>query len=122
MRPDVDENVLKQHVILNFYKGKPAYLGYWKINVGTFSDYIKVGYVYMEPGAKDIMILVVEKDENGEYGWCGGGEGLFYAAPCNTREEALDVVNGIIPKVWGEEAKPIIQDLMNSTGFKTCGT
>ena len=104
LHPDVGEETLKQRMTLDFNGEKPAILGYWKVNVGSFSDRINVGSIYMTPGVKKVMILVAEKDDYGGY---GGDTGLFYAAPCDNREEALIIVNEIIEKIWSKRAMAI---------------
>ncbi len=79
--------------------------GYIK-TINSFGHSTHDGFFYLNPGTGELMIIVFENDENGGPGHAGGSDGLYYAAPCNTREEALDIINYFSPKIWGKKVTP----------------
>lgn len=102
-----DLDVLQDKPKFSFNIGNPVIEAYWDISKSPFGHSIDGGFLYMKPDTNEIMIIVFERDENGQDGHAAGQDGLYYAAPCNTREEALEIVNDIFPMFWGRLLKPI---------------
>ncbi|MBN2557889.1 MAG: hypothetical protein JXB33_03930 [Clostridia bacterium] len=65
------------------------------------------GFFYMKTDVSAFMIVVFELDANGDKRPAGGLDGIYYAAPCSTREEAVDIINELRPMVWRRVAAPI---------------
>jgi len=76
--------------------------------VRSFTYSTDGGVFFMKPDSSAFMIIVFERDINGEPGHAGGSDGIYYAAPCNSREEAVDIVNEMRPLVWGKKA-PLVE-------------
>lgn len=106
-RQDADLEVLQDKSSCTINIGKPVFEGYWDNNTHSFGHSIDGGLFFMKPDTNEIMIIVFERDETGQAGTAGGQNGLYYAAPCNTREEALEIVNDIYPTFLGKEMIPV---------------
>lgn len=76
-------------------------------SVRTFIHWIDGGIFYMKPDASAFMIIVFERESNGEVGPAGGRDGLYYVGPCNTREEALEIINELFQLTRGKKASQI---------------
>ena len=77
------------------------------VMVRSFTYSTDGGVFFMKPDSSAFMIIVFERDINGEAGHAGGSDGIYYAAPCNSREEAVDIVNEMRHLVWGKKAPPV---------------
>ena len=88
------------------YLGVPLIEGYVD-PIRSFGHSLDGGFFYLKPDKSALMIIVFEKDENGETGHAGGADGLYYVAPCSTREEAIEIINELRPMIYRKDVTPV---------------